>query len=132
MVVWIGRIKMTTVPKAEDVHQIVDHQQEANPTAVGWRGKLQEQYQRIKTHAETYPYVWGSYILVYGGFGLWLTYRWRRLRNTEDRVRVLQERLRKLTEAEQPTNSSTAAQQPSNSALLTKNLPPPSDDEATK
>lgn len=123
---------MTTLPKAEDVHQTVDPQQEANPPAVGWRGKLEEEYHRIKTHAETYPYVWGSYILVYGGFGLWLTYRWRRLRNTEDRVRVLQERLRKLVEAEQPTNSTSATQQPSNSALLTKNLAPTSDDKATK
>lgn len=123
---------MTTLPKAEDVNQTVDHQQGANPTAVGWRGKLEEQYQRIKSHAETYPYVWGSYILVYGGLGLWLTYRWRRLRNTEDRVRVLQERLRKLVEAEQPTNSTPSAQPPSKSALLTKDLATPSDDKATK
>ncbi|KZV19584.1 hypothetical protein F511_13470 [Dorcoceras hygrometricum] len=112
----------------QDVHQTVEHQQEASPGSVGWRGRIEEQYLKIKTHAEEYPYVWGSYILVYGGFGLWLTYRWRRLRNTEDRVRVLQERLRKLVEAEQPTTNST---QPPNPALSTKNVVPPSDEKGT-
>ncbi|CAN4099560.1 unnamed protein product [Withania somnifera] len=72
-----------------------------------WAGKIQEQYQKIKENAETYPYVWGSYIVVYGGFGLWFAYRWRRLRKTEDRVRVLQDRLRKLVLAEEAASSST-------------------------
>ncbi|CAN4085576.1 unnamed protein product [Withania somnifera] len=71
-----------------------------------WAVKMQEQYQKIKENAETYPYVWGSYIVVYGGFGLWFAYRWRRLRKTEDRVRVLQDRLRKLVQAEESTSSS--------------------------
>ncbi|XP_062208668.1 uncharacterized protein LOC133910172 [Phragmites australis] len=72
--------------------------------------KLEEQWRKTKEHAETYPYVWGSYILVYGGLGAYLTWRWRKLRRTEDRVRVLQERLRKLAAAEesQIASSSTA------------------------
>ncbi|KAK3225343.1 hypothetical protein Dsin_005205 [Dipteronia sinensis] len=28
---------------------------------------VEEQYRKIKDNAETYPYVWGSYIVVYGG-----------------------------------------------------------------
>ncbi|KAF3640886.1 putative anaphase-promoting complex subunit 7-like [Capsicum annuum] len=84
-----------------------------------WAGKIQEQYQKIKENAETYPYVWGSYIVVYGGFGLWFAYRWRRLRKTEDRVRVLQERLRKLVQAEELTSSS-ATKTPSSCDKSTK------------
>ncbi|KAL1324490.1 hypothetical protein HN51_034685 [Arachis hypogaea] len=62
---------------------------------------LQKQYFKIKENAETYPYVWASYIVVYGGFGLWTAYRWKKLRKTEDRVKNLQEKLRKLVEAEE-------------------------------
>ncbi|KAK7847011.1 hypothetical protein CFP56_007179 [Quercus suber] len=29
---------------------------------------------KIKENALTYPYVWPSYIVVYGGFALWTTY----------------------------------------------------------
>ncbi|KAM7490304.1 hypothetical protein LguiA_033225 [Lonicera macranthoides] len=51
------------------------NRQTANPSsAAGW---IEEQYRKVKTNAETYPYVWGSYIVVYGGFGLWMGYRWR-------------------------------------------------------
>ncbi|CAL5324060.1 unnamed protein product [Camellia sinensis] len=88
-----------TTPQKEDEHQA------ANRSIVNWRGKIEEQYRKVKENAETYPYVWGSYIVVYGGFGLWFAYRWRKLRKTEDRVRVLQERLRKLVETEASTSS---------------------------
>jgi hypothetical protein len=85
-----------------------EDQQATQAPAVGWRATLEEQYRKTKEHAETYPYVWASYIVVYGGFGLWLTYRWRKLRKTEDRVRGLQERLRKLVEAEESKTSATS------------------------
>lgn len=85
-----------------------EDQQATGAPVLGWGAKVVEQYKKIKEHAETYPYVWASYIVVYGGFGVWFTYRWRKLRKTEDRVRVLQERLRKLVEAEEATNSSTS------------------------
>ncbi|GJN17085.1 hypothetical protein PR202_gb04125 [Eleusine coracana subsp. coracana] len=81
-------------------------QQETAPAEAATTGgsvieKLEEQWRKTKEHAETYPYVWGSYILVYGGLGAYLTWRWRKLRRTEDRVRILQERLRKLAAAEE-------------------------------
>lgn len=82
--------------------------QAASPSPSGWKA-LEEQYRKIKENAETYPYVWASYILVYGGFGLWMTYRWRKLRRTEDRVRVLQEKLRKIVEAEQSAKASASS-----------------------
>lgn len=83
---------------------------ESSGAAVGWRGRVVGEWRRIREHAETYPYLWGSYILVYGGLGSYLFYRWRKLRKTEDRVRVLQERLRKLVESEEaPAGSGTAA-----------------------
>lgn len=69
--------------------------------STGFLGKLEMKYREIKENAETYPYVWGSYIVVYGGFALWTGYRWRKLRKTEDRVRVLQAKLRQRYEAEQ-------------------------------
>ncbi|GMP26644.1 hypothetical protein CsSME_00003002 [Camellia sinensis var. sinensis] len=100
-----------TTPQKEDEHQA------ANRSIVNWRGKIEEQYRKVKENAETYPYVWGSYIVVYGGFGLWFAYRWRKLRKTEDRVRVLQERLRKLVETEASTSSPAVADK----------APPPAD-----
>ncbi|KAK2981641.1 hypothetical protein RJ640_000207 [Escallonia rubra] len=89
----------------EGSQQAADDKQLPSPSATGLRGMIENQYRRIRENAETYPYVWGSYIVVYGGFGLWLAYRWRKLRKTEDRVRVLQERLRKIVEAEKSSSS---------------------------
>ncbi|XP_021887424.1 uncharacterized protein LOC110806789 [Carica papaya] len=80
-------------------------QQMGGLQAAGFKEMVEERYKKIKEHAETYPYVWASYIVVYGGFGLWMTYRWRKLRKTEDRVRILQERLRRLVEKEESANS---------------------------
>ncbi|KAK4414521.1 hypothetical protein Salat_2865100 [Sesamum alatum] len=114
---------MASQPGAGDSQQAAEGHQEGSTVAAGWTGKIEEQYRKIKEHAETYPYVWGSYILVYGGFGLWLTYRWRKLRRTEDRVRVLQERLRKIVEAEQSTNSAAATEQSANAGSLTEKPP---------
>ncbi|KAL3500186.1 hypothetical protein ACH5RR_039352 [Cinchona calisaya] len=99
---------MATLGKEEEHQYSTDKKQAANQADVGWTGMIQQQYRRIKENAETYPYVWGSYIVVYGGFGLWFAYRWRKLRKTEDRVRVLQERLRKLVEAEESASSTVA------------------------
>ncbi|CAA0829080.1 Unknown protein [Striga hermonthica] len=93
---------MSTPPRGEDSQKENGSEKEGMPVPIGLGAKIEGQYRKMKEHAETYPYVWGSYILVYGGLGLWLTYRWRKLRKTEDRVRVLQDRLRKLVEVEQP------------------------------
>ncbi|GFP92433.1 hypothetical protein PHJA_001387500 [Phtheirospermum japonicum] len=109
--------------------QADDGQKERSLASAGWVDKIAEQYRKTKEHAETYPYVWGSYILVYGGFGLWLTYRWRKLRATEDRVRVLQEKLRK--KAEGLANSAAATEQSANAAS-SANKPPLVADKAAK
>ncbi|KAK3033013.1 hypothetical protein RJ639_035491 [Escallonia herrerae] len=100
----------------EGSQQAADNQQLPSPSATGLRGMIENQYRRIRENAETYPYVWGSYIVVYGGFSLWLAYRWRKLRKTEDRVRVLQERLRKIVEAEKSSSSAAAADKSSSSS----------------
>ncbi|GLU06725.1 hypothetical protein SLE2022_237260 [Rubroshorea leprosula] len=94
---------MASQPEGEKSEQTV-----SVPEA-GLGEMIQERYRKIKEHAETYPYVWASYIVVYGGFGLWTAYRWRKLRKTEDRVRALQERLRKLVE-EESANPTTPVQ----------------------
>ncbi|XP_071689237.1 uncharacterized protein [Rutidosis leptorrhynchoides] len=79
-------------------------------TAGGFGRKILEQYRKAKENAEAYPYVWGSYLIVYGGFGLWVAYRYKKLRNTEDRVRALQERLRILRQEREPKSSAAASE----------------------
>lgn len=91
-------------------------QQTLSTPPAGLSERVKERYQKIKEHAETYPYVWGSYTLVYGGLALWTLYRYRKLRKTEDRVRVLQERLRKLVENEESANSATSVRKDPTSA----------------
>ncbi|GAB4843644.1 hypothetical protein Ancab_013609 [Ancistrocladus abbreviatus] len=86
------------------------NQQSTGDVAVGFGEMIEDRFRKLKEDAETYPYVWASYILVYGGFALWTTYRWRKLRKTEDRVRALQERLRKLVEAEESTSSAASTE----------------------
>ncbi|KAK4379994.1 hypothetical protein RND71_001856 [Anisodus tanguticus] len=114
---------MTSQEKSEGSQQSADAEKQLGSYSyTNWADKIQDQYQKIKENAETYPYVWGSYIVVYGGFGLWFAYRWRKLRKTETRVRVLQERLRKLVQAEESTSSSSAA----------TSKAPPSSDISTK
>lgn len=94
---------MATQPEGETTEQ------SSSVPAAGLGEMIEQRYQKIKEHAETYPYVWASYIVVYGGLGLWTAYRWRKLRKTEDRVRALQERLRKLVE-EESANPTTPVQ----------------------
>ncbi|KAL8235094.1 hypothetical protein R6Q59_021194 [Mikania micrantha] len=79
-------------------------------TIGGFKNAVTEQYRKAKENAEAYPYVWGSYLIVYGGFGLWVAYRYKKLRNTEDRVRALQEKLRALRQERDPTSSSTVTE----------------------
>ncbi|KAL0910822.1 hypothetical protein M5K25_018913 [Dendrobium thyrsiflorum] len=97
-------------------------------TPAVWKEKMVREWQKIREHAETYPYVWGSYIVVYGSFGVYLTYRWRKLRRTEGRVRILQERLRKLVEEEEAATASSG----SGPAIKPPSAPPKSVATPTK
>lgn len=81
-------------------------------TPVSWMQRTEERFRSIKEHAETFPYVWASYVVIYGGLGAYMAYRWRKLRKTEDRVRALQEELRKLNEA----NGESTSAIPSNAS----------------
>lgn len=78
-----------------------DDKQTQSSSVTSWGEMIGLPFRKVKDHIEANPYVWTAYVTVYGGFGLWLTYRWRKLRRTEDRVRILQEKLRKLHEARQ-------------------------------
>ncbi|KAF3779972.1 hypothetical protein EJ110_NYTH26595 [Nymphaea thermarum] len=73
-----------------------------------WMEMVKERWQATREHAETYPFVWASYILVYGGVGVYMTYRWRKLRKTEERVRALHEHLKKLVEADEAAASKSS------------------------
>ncbi|KAF7845548.1 uncharacterized protein G2W53_002453 [Senna tora] len=115
---------MATQPKVESqeaansipVQKTEEDHVATGPSAVSLRETLENQYHKIKEHAETYPYVWASYIVVYGGFGLWTAYRWRKLRKTEDRVRALQAKLRQLVEAEESATSTKVVEKGSASS----------------
>lgn len=100
-----------------------ENQQDATSpsNAGGFRGLIFEQYRKARENAEAYPYVWASYLIVYGGFGLWVSYRYRKLLKTEDRVRALQEKLRKLRQEREPGSSAAATENvPSSSDKPTK------------
>ncbi|KAI3974760.1 hypothetical protein MKX01_037556 [Papaver californicum] len=75
-------------------NQQLQEQQETRISPTDWKGRVENKYLELKQHAEEYPYVWASYILVYGGFACWA---------------VLQERLRKLVEAEEATASTSTS-----------------------
>ncbi|XP_023746792.1 uncharacterized protein LOC111894941 [Lactuca sativa] len=94
----------------ENQPEKINENQVANTgVSSGFTGMIYEQYRKAKENAEAYPYVWSSYLIVYGGFGLWVAYRYRKLRNTEDRVKALQEKLRILRQEREPTTSSAAS-----------------------
>ncbi|KVI11801.1 hypothetical protein Ccrd_009781 [Cynara cardunculus var. scolymus] len=99
-----------------------NHQEATSPSnAGGFRGLIYEQYCKAKENAEAYPYVWASYLIVYGGFGLWVSYRYRKLCKTEDRVKALQEKLRKLRQEREPGSSTASTENvPSSSNKPTK------------
>ncbi|KAK1433410.1 hypothetical protein QVD17_10320 [Tagetes erecta] len=82
----------------------------ANTSFGGFKNAVFEQYRKAKENAEAYPYVWASYVIVYGGFGLWVAYRLKKLRNTEDRVKALQEKLRAVRQERDPTSSATGTE----------------------
>ncbi|CAN8256808.1 unnamed protein product [Cochlearia groenlandica] len=88
-----------------------DKEIKPDQVAPGFVGAIEEQYKKLRDHAEAYPYVWGSYTVVYGGLFLWGAYRWRKLRRTEDRVRGLQTRLRKIVENEQSSVTASKSSQ---------------------
>eukprot|EP00271_Cylindrocystis_brebissonii_P014590 TRINITY_DN35989_c0_g1_i1.p1 TRINITY_DN35989_c0_g1~~TRINITY_DN35989_c0_g1_i1.p1 ORF type:complete len:100 (-),score=6.81 TRINITY_DN35989_c0_g1_i1:1030-1329(-) len=53
----------------------------------------------IRTHIETYPYVWASYVVVFGGLGAYSAYRWQRMRAAEREVLRLQEAIKRAMAA---------------------------------
>lgn len=65
------------------------------------QNKIERQWQRSAEHAETHPYVWASYGVVWVGLAIYTTYKWRKLRRMEDRVRALQQKLKHLVDAEE-------------------------------
>ncbi|KAL6139974.1 hypothetical protein ACLB2K_058275 [Fragaria x ananassa] len=109
-----------------------ENQHPENSQAGGFIGAVEAKYREIKEHAETYPYVWASYAVVYGGLALWSTYRWRKLRKTEDRVRALQERLRKHYEAEERASATISSSTSRKPATPVQKVPTPSADKTLK
>lgn len=56
---------MTSQEKSESSQQSAEAKKQLGSFPyTNWADKIQKQYQEIKENAETYPYVWGSYIVV--------------------------------------------------------------------
>lgn len=56
---------MTSQEKSEGSQQSAEAKKQLGSFPyTNWADKIQKQYQEIKENAETYPYVWGSYIVV--------------------------------------------------------------------
>lgn len=79
-----------------------------------WRDIVERRWRKAGEHAEAYPYVWSSYILVYGGLGAFVAWKWRKLRKMESRVRGLQEKARAKAESERTSPVSSSAPVPRN------------------
>lgn len=85
-------------------------EEDSRPAPKGWAAKIKEQWRTTKEHAETYPYVWASYIVVYGGLGVYATYKWRKLRRMEDRVEAEEETAARGGAAASGSSSASAAE----------------------
>uniref|UniRef100_A0A7N0U7H1 Uncharacterized protein n=1 Tax=Kalanchoe fedtschenkoi TaxID=63787 RepID=A0A7N0U7H1_KALFE len=122
---------MASQEKQEEAPQ--QSQQEAGgPLTVGWIKAIKRQYQWAKQDIETYPYVWASYGVVYGGFGLWLTYRWRALRKLEDRVRILQAKMRERAKEAEAAKSAAKAPSGGNTTAKPADNAPSANSTSTK
>lgn len=116
---------MTTNPQAEEQSCGTENEQEEKPLGVRLVERLEVNLQRAKQDIIDYPYVFGSYVFVYGTLGLWLTYRYRCLRKAQDRVRALHAKLCKQYE-EEASSSAEVVVRP----VKYGSPKPPSDDSA--
>ncbi|GAQ84508.1 hypothetical protein KFL_001920090 [Klebsormidium nitens] len=57
-----------------------------------WEGK----FYAAKEHFHTYPYVWYSYITVFGSLSAALAFSYGRMRGSENRLREVQARMKLL------------------------------------
>ncbi|BBN10672.1 hypothetical protein MPTK1_5g05490 [Marchantia polymorpha subsp. ruderalis] len=70
-----------------------------------------ERWRKTKAHWNSYPYVWASYFVVFGGLGVYSAYRWKALRKVEDELLRFQDKLRNtmtMEELEQAVKDSQA------------------------
>ena len=77
----------------------------------GFLERCEQQWQRTAEHARTYPYVWASYIITFGGLGVYGAWRWRELRKIENQVMQAQRELLKRVHQEEAA-ASEALKQP--------------------
>lgn len=67
----------------------------------GFLERCEQQWRRTVEHARTYPYVWASYLVTFGGLGIYGAWRWRELRKMEDQVMQVQRELLKHVQQEE-------------------------------
>ena len=80
--------------------------------------RCEQQWQRIVEYARTYPYVWASYLVTFGGLGIYGAWRWRELRKMEDQVMQVQRELLKRVQQEEAAAVQALKQSRSSEALL--------------
>jgi len=71
----------------------------------GFLERCEQQWQRTLEHARTYPYVWASYVVSFGGLGIYGAWRWRELRKIENQVMQYQRELLKRVQQEEAAAS---------------------------
>lgn len=75
---------------------------EAQP-AGSFLERCEQQWQRTSQHARDYPYVWASYIVTFGGLGIYGAWRWRELRRVENQIMHYQRELLKNAQKAEET-----------------------------
>lgn len=78
----------------------------------GFLERCEQQWQKTLEHARSYPYVWASYVVTFGGLGLYGAWRWRELRRIEKQVMQYQRELLKRVQQEEAAAASQLPKQP--------------------
>lgn len=87
----------------------------------GFVERSEQQWQRTVEHARTYPYVWASYLVTFGGLGIYGAWRWRELRKMEDQVMQVQRELLKRVQQEEAAAVQALKQSRSSEAPVVAN-----------
>ncbi|XP_024382062.1 uncharacterized protein [Physcomitrium patens] len=77
----------------------------------GFVERCEQQWQRAVEHAKAYPYVWASYVVTFGGLGIYGAWRFRELRRMENQVMQYQRELLKRVKQEETASSQALQQQ---------------------
>ncbi|KAL2614024.1 hypothetical protein R1flu_025716 [Riccia fluitans] len=82
-----------------ELNAVMEDEKQETDSAV--QSSIVDRFQKIRDHWDSYPYVWASYMVVFGGLGIYSAYRWRALRKVENELLKFQEKLKQTMTAEE-------------------------------